>query len=484
MSAYDNVVLGKLKLKGKALDVKERGVKKKKDYDSNAGVVEVTELSTGKETSLAVDDANESNKLNEENSATHDDHLTPVERRYIEQKEKIDAYMLAKTANKSHRDRIQDFNQYLANLSEHYDIPKVVEGMMSTKAVLTPPVMLESSASDQAEYKAPNIIQRIFSLFKNIRPGTDLTHFELPPLFNLPKSQLQCYGESVYCTSVGEDLLSKCNEGGTQIERLLDVVTWSISTLRPLKFGVAPYNPILGETHHVSRGSLNVIIEQLCHNVVGASIEAIVNGKRRLKLLSHGETYVMNSPKLWIRVFPVPSTGWGGNVRIECKESGLEAQLCYKGTSFLGIGGNPRSLKGKILESSTLKPLYEIDGCWDSTVVAKEVKTGKTIVIYDAKEALSRMKTPEVRDPNGLSASESAVIWGEVSQSILNKEWEKAGKAKKAIEEKQRKDAKDRKSRGEVWVPKHFNLTHTKEEGWDCHPKVKWVPPAPIVASL
>uniref|UniRef100_A0A2C9VRY7 Uncharacterized protein n=1 Tax=Manihot esculenta TaxID=3983 RepID=A0A2C9VRY7_MANES len=33
-----------------------------------------------------------------------------------------------KEANKSHRDRIQDFNQYLANMSEHYDIPKVGPG--------------------------------------------------------------------------------------------------------------------------------------------------------------------------------------------------------------------------------------------------------------------------------------------------------------------------------------------------------------------
>ncbi|KAK9099745.1 hypothetical protein Scep_023175 [Stephania cephalantha] len=349
----------------------------------------------------------------------------------------------------------------------------------------------------------------------------------LPALFNLPKSQLQCYGESVYCTGVGEDLLSKCNKGGTQIERLLSVVTWSISTLRPLKFGVAPYNPVLGETHHVSRGSLNVIIEQVSHHPPISAVHA-TNDKENLELICcqhavpkfHGnceweEKIEVVEPwrdlcdelsKAMDQSVPVPSTGWGGNVRIECKESGLEAQLCYKSTSFLGIGGNPRSLKGKILESSTLKPLYEIDGCWDSTVVAKEVKTGKTIVIYDAKEALSRLKTPQVKDPyyskvccpfvamspirgvvalnqedvipirevvaflredvvHGLSASESAVIWGEVSQSILNKEWEKASKAKKGIEEKQRKDVRERKSKGESWVPKHFNLTHTKEEG-------------------
>lgn len=28
-------------------------------------------------------------------------------------------------------------------------------------------------------------------------------------------------------------------------------------------FGQAPFNPILGETHHVSKGSLNVLLEQV-----------------------------------------------------------------------------------------------------------------------------------------------------------------------------------------------------------------------------
>lgn len=64
----------------------------------------------------------------EEKLAPYDDHLTPAERRYIEQREQLDIKRLAKEANKSHRDRIQDFNQYLANMSEHYDIPKVGPG--------------------------------------------------------------------------------------------------------------------------------------------------------------------------------------------------------------------------------------------------------------------------------------------------------------------------------------------------------------------
>lgn len=70
-----------------------------------------------------------SEKASEDAKLQHDDdHLTPAERRYIEQKRRLDVQKLAKEANKSHRNRIEDFNQYLANMSEHYDIPKVGPG--------------------------------------------------------------------------------------------------------------------------------------------------------------------------------------------------------------------------------------------------------------------------------------------------------------------------------------------------------------------
>ncbi|KAF5741627.1 hypothetical protein HS088_TW10G00631 [Tripterygium wilfordii] len=136
MSAYDNVVGGKLKLKGKALDVKAGGMKKKKKHkkilDQISRVTE-DELSAGGSIEVSNDhheedtgDVNESS--GKEKPAHYDDYLTPAERRYIEQREQLDVHRLAKEADKSHRDRIQDFNQYLANMSEHYDIPKVGPG--------------------------------------------------------------------------------------------------------------------------------------------------------------------------------------------------------------------------------------------------------------------------------------------------------------------------------------------------------------------
>lgn len=75
-------------------------------------------------------------RMNTENNAhggyevatKYDERLTPAERRYLEQWKQLEARRLLKSAKDSHRDRVQNFNEYLANLSEHYDIPKVGPG--------------------------------------------------------------------------------------------------------------------------------------------------------------------------------------------------------------------------------------------------------------------------------------------------------------------------------------------------------------------
>lgn len=68
------------------------------------------------------------NSYLDKQATKNNDHRTPAERKYLEQWEKLNVKRLAKEAMKSHRDRIQEFNQYLANLTEHYDIPKVGPG--------------------------------------------------------------------------------------------------------------------------------------------------------------------------------------------------------------------------------------------------------------------------------------------------------------------------------------------------------------------
>jgi hypothetical protein len=255
--------------------------------------------------------------------------------------------------------------------------------------------------------------------------GIDL---QLPVTFNLPKSQLQLYGEGVYCA--GEDLLGRCARGADSLERLAAVVAWSISTTRPPIFGFAPYNPVLGETHHVSTsGGLNVLLEQVSHRPPvtalhatdargdvrlvwcqspaprfhGASVEAAVRGSRELRLPRHGETYVFGCPNLVIRLLPSPAVEWAGDVRVVCAESGLEAALSYCRTrrSFLGFGGgDARCVRGRIFRSSAPEEtLCEVDGFWDRQVSIKDVATGEVSVLYDAQRAIGDLATPVVQDP-------------------------------------------------------------------------------------
>lgn len=73
------------------------------------------------------------------------------------------------------------------------------------------------------------------------------------------------------------------------------------------------------------------------------------------------------------------------------------------------------------------------------------------------------------------------MVWGEVSEAIISKEWERAREAKKQVEEKQREELKERQS---VWVPNHFIMSYHKDLGWECSPIAKLVHVAPINVPL
>ena len=53
------------------------------------------------------------------------DSRTMAEREYDEINEIRELERLKKMAKVTHREKINQFNQYLANLSEHHDVPKV-----------------------------------------------------------------------------------------------------------------------------------------------------------------------------------------------------------------------------------------------------------------------------------------------------------------------------------------------------------------------
>ncbi|RKP10809.1 hypothetical protein THASP1DRAFT_27404 [Thamnocephalis sphaerospora] len=118
MSAYDQTIRTTLKFKGgNGGGIKKKSKKKRKEKEQLAAALK-EESATGSGYS---------------SSATSSPALPPVrktkaELRFEEVQERREAEMIKKAATKSHKEKVAEFNEYLNNLSEHYDIPKVGPG--------------------------------------------------------------------------------------------------------------------------------------------------------------------------------------------------------------------------------------------------------------------------------------------------------------------------------------------------------------------
>lgn len=109
---YQSTVAGGLKLKG----VKNAGIKKKKKKKKNKAENVDSMASTSEQI-----DQNKQEKQKDEEI----DSRTPAEIAFDKAQEKSAADRILKKAAKTHKQRVEDLNQYLDGLSEHYDIQKV-----------------------------------------------------------------------------------------------------------------------------------------------------------------------------------------------------------------------------------------------------------------------------------------------------------------------------------------------------------------------
>ena len=115
--AYSNIVGGGLKLKG----ISKK--KKKKVSEEAEQAVEAVAAAAAVAASTAAA-ASSSGESNSKFGVGH----TAAEMRRLETMAKREVEALKKGEKKSHREKVQDFNKYLGNLTEHYDLPKVSKG--------------------------------------------------------------------------------------------------------------------------------------------------------------------------------------------------------------------------------------------------------------------------------------------------------------------------------------------------------------------
>ncbi|KAJ6621175.1 hypothetical protein B0H10DRAFT_2019107 [Mycena sp. CBHHK59/15] len=127
MSDYDLRPGGSLKLKGIAEGgiVKKKKKKSKQKQDSERERVKDLLFREEAEASKSALSGSGSNSPAPGGGS---DRKTEAERRFEEVQRRRLAERVAKLANKTHKDRVSEFNAHLESLSEHHDIPKVGPG--------------------------------------------------------------------------------------------------------------------------------------------------------------------------------------------------------------------------------------------------------------------------------------------------------------------------------------------------------------------
>ncbi|KAJ7631143.1 hypothetical protein FB45DRAFT_917627 [Roridomyces roridus] len=126
MSDYDQRPGGSLKLKG---GVAEGGIVKKKKKKSKQK--QESELDRERLQDRMQEEAKSSLPGSGNNSPApsgSSDRKTDAEKRFEEVQRRRLAQRVSKLANKTHKDRVSEFNAHLESLSEHHDIPKVGPG--------------------------------------------------------------------------------------------------------------------------------------------------------------------------------------------------------------------------------------------------------------------------------------------------------------------------------------------------------------------
>ncbi|KAK0505650.1 hypothetical protein EDD18DRAFT_1120151 [Armillaria luteobubalina] len=131
MSEYSARPGGSLILKGGVTDGGIVKKKKKKSKTDKTDLDRLSERESVKERFVQEDDNPGSASGSGRNSPAvvgSSSRKTEAERRFEKvQKERL-AKRVGKLANKTHKDRVSEFNSHLESLSEHHDIPKVGPG--------------------------------------------------------------------------------------------------------------------------------------------------------------------------------------------------------------------------------------------------------------------------------------------------------------------------------------------------------------------
>lgn len=189
----------------------------------------------------------------------------------------------------------------------------------------------------------------------------------------------------------------------------------------------------------------------------GNSVSAILDGTARLTLLSRGEDYTITMPYAHCKgiVMGTLTMELGGKIEIKCEKTGYYTEMEFKLKPLFGGSDMTNCIAGKIKLGK--ETLFTIDGHWDSDIYVKNKKLNEELLLWNPSPEVKSSRLKRYSVPIEIQQDfESEKLWRHVTAAIDTGDQIAATEEKTILEEAQRRGAKERQSRMEIWIPKHF----------------------------
>ncbi|VDM31182.1 unnamed protein product [Hydatigera taeniaeformis] len=289
-------------------------------------------------------------------------------------------------------------------------------------------------------------------------------------------------------------------DGATPHERMKNFIKWYLTAFhscRKDKVARKPYNPIIGEifqcswrlpaakdastdhivttyfgeqvSHHPPISAFQISCPQRKLELLGSihtrsqfrtlSIYVNMIGKVVLKLGEHDEDYIFSLPTAYGRsILSVPWFELGGNIAVECPQSGYSASIRFHTKS---INSNRlHQVSAEMFAPTTAggqkKPVVTVLGHWNSTMKLVDNVQGTTEVI---DTGTLKIEPKWVRPVSLQAPEESQRLWAAVTAALEVGDIDLATKEKTKLEEIQRASEQARTKRGITHTPRYFKET-------------------------
>uniref|UniRef100_A0A8C6XR45 Oxysterol binding protein like 10 n=1 Tax=Naja naja TaxID=35670 RepID=A0A8C6XR45_NAJNA len=184
---------------------------------------------------------------------------------------------------------------------------------------------------------------------------------------------------------------------------------------------------------------------------MGMSVGVSMVGEGILYLLEHGEEYIFTLPCAYARsILTIPWVELGGKVNIHCAKSGYSATVTFHTKPF--YGGKLHRVTAEVKHNPTNTIVCKAQGEWNG-ILEFTYSNGETKVIDTTKLPIIRKK---IRPISKQGPFESRHLWQHVTAALKEGDIDVATEHKHVLEERQRKEERQRATTNTLWKPKYF----------------------------